>query len=106
MEDNNSDWIRENRERLGLSRKELAEKAGISETYVAKLEQGIKTASPRLRVKLKRVFGFELVDGEASYNIGDIIKVSGISFRIVDLTLSYKKAPTVELRSLIEELEN
>lgn len=49
-------WLREHRNQKGLSREELAAKIGISATYVAKIEQGIKIPSPKIQVRMENFF--------------------------------------------------
>lgn len=94
-------WLRENRDRLGLSREEVGERLDISAAYVAKLEQGLKFPSPKVRVRAQQYFE-KPVD---NFKVGDIIMVQGISFRIKRVILEMGQAPKVELVSLLEELE-
>lgn len=51
-----AEWLRESRHTKGLSRLEVAEKVGVSEQYIAKLEQAVKNPSPKLKVKLEDLF--------------------------------------------------
>lgn len=97
------EFVRENRNRLGLSREEVAHQAGISATYVAKIEQGTKQPSPKVRVRLERILSPN--ESIRNFHVGDIIKIEGISFRIHDLVLSAVNPPKTVLHSLIEEME-
>ena len=47
--------IRERREQLGISQKELAEKAGISQSFLCDIEQGRCKPSIDTAIKLARV---------------------------------------------------
>ena len=50
-------WIRDERTRLGLSQKELAEKVGTNQGYVSLWEGGKREASPDEVKRLKEIFG-------------------------------------------------
>ncbi len=47
--------IREKREELGLSQKELAEKSGITQSFLCDIEQGRSKPSIDVAIKLARV---------------------------------------------------
>ena len=47
--------IREKREELGLSQKELAEKIGITQSFLCDIEQGRSKPSIDVAIKLARV---------------------------------------------------
>ena len=49
--------IKEKRERLGISQKELAEKAGISQSFLCDIEQGRSKPSIDTAVKLADALG-------------------------------------------------
>jgi DNA-binding XRE family transcriptional regulator len=54
--------MREHRERVGLSRKELADKTGLAPRTIAYMEDGVK--SPRLEnaMKVAKALGVTLAD--------------------------------------------
>ena len=47
--------IREQREELGLSQKELAEKSGITQSFLCDIEQGRSKPSTDVAIKLAKV---------------------------------------------------
>ena len=47
--------IREKREELGLSQKELAEKSGITQSFLCDIEQGRSKTSIDVAIKLAKV---------------------------------------------------
>ena len=47
--------IREKREELGLSQKELAEKSGITQSFLCDIEQGSSKPSIDVAIKLAKV---------------------------------------------------
>ena len=47
--------IREKREKLGLSQKELAEKSGITQSFLCDIEQGRSKPSIDVAIKLAKV---------------------------------------------------
>ena len=47
--------IREKREELGLSQKELAEKSGITQSFLCEIEQGRSKPSIDVAIKLAKV---------------------------------------------------
>ena len=47
--------IREKREELGLSQKELAEKSGITQSFLCDIEQGRSKPSIDVAIKLSKV---------------------------------------------------
>ena len=47
--------IKERREQLGISQKELAEKVGISQSFLCDIEQGRSKPSIDVAIKLARV---------------------------------------------------
>lgn len=53
--------IRERREQLGLSQKELAEKSGISQSFLCDIEQGRCKPSLPVAVKIASVLNVESI---------------------------------------------
>ena len=51
--------IRERREQLGISQKELAEKAGISQSFLCDIEQGRTKPSLSVAIKIAQVLNIE-----------------------------------------------
>lgn len=94
-------WLRENRDRAGLSREEMGTRLGISPDYVAKLEQGTKNPSPKVRLRARKYFEQPKED----LKVGDVVMIQGISFRIEKLTLAMGQSPAVELTPMIDEME-
>lgn len=94
-------WLRENRDRAGLSREEMGARLGISPDYVAKLEQGTKNPSPKVRLRARKYFEQPKED----LKVGDVVMIQGISFRIEKLTLAMGQSPAVELTPMIDEME-
>jgi len=79
--------IRESREKMGLTQKELAKKLNEKESLIHKMESGHFEPSVALAKKIENFFGIKLVDQYAeekigssqakpdSFTIGDFIKV-------------------------------
>ena len=51
--------IKEKRERLGISQKELAEKVGISQSFLCDIEQGRSKPSIDTALKIAEALGIE-----------------------------------------------
>lgn len=58
--------MRDRRRALGLTQEELAEMAGLSANYVARIELGLRTPSLSTTVRLARALGLEV-----SYTLAD-----------------------------------
>ena len=62
------DLVRNKRRQAGLTQEALAEKAGISSSYVAKIEIGLQEPGTKVLLKLVKVLGIEsseiMVEGE------------------------------------------
>lgn len=54
METSYGDFVRQRREILGLSQREVAERAGVKQPYIAAIERGRREASASVRVALDR----------------------------------------------------
>lgn len=50
------EWLRDKREAKGLSREELAMAVAVGGGYIGKLEQDVKSPSPKLKVRLEQFF--------------------------------------------------
>lgn len=55
-------YIKDLRERKRMSQQEVAEKAGVSQSYVCRVEQGTRDAELALAYKLCEVVGGDLRD--------------------------------------------
>lgn len=66
--------VREARKRAGLSQRELAERAGTTQSAIARLETGRSSPSFELVRKLIRCCGFQLNVSIVPYDDSDIVQ--------------------------------
>ena len=66
--------VREARRRAGLTQKELAERAGTTQSAIARLESGRSSPSLEQVERLMRLSGFQLIVELAPYDDSDIVQ--------------------------------
>lgn len=54
--------LRKMREDLKLSKKEVAQKIGVSERYIFSIEKGERTPSDKIRGKLSKIYGVSIYE--------------------------------------------
>jgi WD40 repeat protein len=77
-----SQIIRTERVRRGLTQSELGERVGVSDSYIAHLESGLKTPSPNLALSLADEFGFTLQQRQALLRAVENARLERTSKRI------------------------
>lgn len=85
IRDNITRSITENRKRLGLSQKELAEKLGVKNTSVSSWERGANAPDIEIIFELCKIFGIpisEMYGCDTSSNSSDI-KLNGLELELI-----------------------
>ena len=77
-----SQVIRTERMRRGLTQAELGERVGVSDSYIAHLESGLKTPSPNLAFSLAEEFGFTMQQRQAMLEAVEDARLERTSRRI------------------------
>jgi transcriptional regulator with XRE-family HTH domain len=52
-------WLKEARKRKGLTQQEVSEGANISRSYYAEIENGTKTPSGKIAIKISKFLGIK-----------------------------------------------
>jgi len=68
--------VREGRRRAGLTQKELADRAGTTQSAIARLESGRSTPSLDTVERLLRLCGFQLIVEIAPYDDSDVVQAA------------------------------
>ena len=68
--------VREARRRAGLTQKELADRAGTTQSAIARLESGRSTPSLDTVERLLRLCGFQLIVEIAPYDDSDVVQAA------------------------------
>jgi WD40 repeat protein len=77
-----SQIVRAERNRLGLTQAELGQRVGVSDSYVAHMESGLKTPSPYVTIALADVFGFTAQQQQALLEAVEDARLERTSRRI------------------------
>lgn len=94
--------IRRKRRQIGLTQEELAEKAGISQNYVAKIETGISNIGPKALTKLAIALDIpsdELIE----FNLGYFEGIANLIDKRIDYNNEFHELPT-RLKELLLKL--
>ena len=109
-------WIKEEREKAGLSIRQLADKVGVSNSYLSKIERDLK--NPDLLAKIGKVLNIPMVGkylgawkNEESKLIDQLIELqlkryNIESFRYDSIVDESKKAIEEILNNMVKELLN
>lgn len=95
--------IRRHRRSLGFTQEELAEKVGVSQNYIAKIETGFcNSVSPKTLIKL--AIALDIPTGELiELNLGVVEEVAELIDKRSDLDNSFRILPT-KLKELLLKL--
>lgn len=111
-------WIKEEREKAGLSIRQLADKVGVSNSYLSKIERDLKNPSIDLLAKIGKVLNIPMVGkylgawkNEESKLIDQLIELqlkryNIESFRYDSIVDESKKAIEEILNNMVKELLN
>ena len=93
-------WLRESREKLALSQRELAREAGVTPATISLLERGVNTPSKKTYMKIlnsfkeyskKQMAAAKAMRGETSLNQSDQVSASYIAQELHALTDTFLK---------------
>jgi len=76
--------VREGRKRAGLTQRELADRAGTTQSAIARLEAGRTTPSLETVERLLRLCGYQLLVELAPYDDSDIAQAESLLEATVD----------------------
>ena len=76
--------VREARKRAALTQKQLAERAGTTQSAIARLESGRSAPSLDAVERLLRLCGFQLIVELAPYDDSDVVQAEGRLHQSVD----------------------
>lgn len=62
MENNSIEWLKANRQRMGMSTYQVAKEAGISQTYYWLIENGRKIPTVRVAKRISSILLFSWTD--------------------------------------------
>lgn len=111
-------WIKEEREKAGLSIRQLAEKSGISLSYLSQIERDLKNPSIDILIKIGKTLDIPMVGkylgawkNEESKLINQLIELqlkryNIESFRYDSIVDESKKAIEEILNNMVKELLN
>jgi transcriptional regulator with XRE-family HTH domain len=95
--------VREARKRAGLTQQQLADKAGTTQSALARLESGRTSPSLEQVQRLMRLAGFELLVELAPFDDSDRRQAAGGS--VIEARLERLLTTTVRLRELREAVK-
>jgi transcriptional regulator with XRE-family HTH domain len=98
-----ADLVREARRRAGLTQRELAERAGTTQSAMARLESGRTKPSFDLVVRLIRLCGFRLDVALDPYDDSDIAQAEALLKLPVEDRLDHMQAAVAFAHELREE---
>jgi transcriptional regulator with XRE-family HTH domain len=84
--------VREGRKRAGLTQKELADRAGTTQSAIARLESGRSTPSLEAVERLLRHCGFQLIVELAPYDDSDVVQSTARLKRSAEARLAEMQA--------------
>ena len=96
--------VREGRKRAGLSQRELADRAGTTQSAIARLEAGRTTPSLESVERLLRLCGFQLLVELAPYDDSDVVQAEARLRQSVDERIAEMEAglrAVTELRAAV-----
>ncbi len=91
------DLVREARRRTGLTQRELAERAGTTQSAIARLESGRSSPSFDAVVRLLKLCGFQLLVALEPYDDSDLAQAMALLRLTPDQRLD-------ELTSIVEQM--
>jgi transcriptional regulator with XRE-family HTH domain len=96
--------VREGRRRAGLTQKQLADRAGTTQSAIARLEAGRTSPTLEAVERLLRLFGFQLIVELAPYDDSDVVQAEARLRQSVDERIAEMEAglrAVTELRAAV-----
>ena len=96
--------VREGRKRAGLTQKELADRAGTTQSAIARLEAGRTSPTLEAVERLLRLCGFQLIVELAPYDDSDVVQAEARLRQSVDERIAEMEAgvrAVTELRAAV-----
>ena len=94
--------VREARRRAGLTQAELADRAGTTQSAIARLESGRTSPALEQVERLLRLCGFQLIVELAPYDDSDIVQAEAQLRRTTDERIAQLEATAAFARELRE----
>ena len=98
--------VREGRKRAGLSQRDLADRAGTTQSAIARLESGRTAPSLETVERLLRLCGLQLIVELAPYDDSDIVQAEARLRQSVDARIAEMEAGlrnVAELRAAVSK---
>lgn len=99
-----ADLVREARKRAGLTQRQLAERAGTTQSAIARLESGRTSPSFDLVLRLVRLCGFRLDVALEPYDDSDVAQAEALLRLTVDERAERLTSVVAQLRELRREV--
>jgi transcriptional regulator with XRE-family HTH domain len=96
--------VREGRKRAGLTQKQLADRAGTTQSAIARLEAGRTSPTLEAVERLLRLCGFQLIVELAPYDDSDVVQAEARLRQSVDERIAEMEAglrAVTELRAAV-----
>lgn len=80
------------RQKLGVTQRELAEMLGVSQNYVAQIESGRKSVSKKMQLSLEKLSADDVADSFVDWRQRALIaeaKLESLKSQIMDLIVSH-----------------
>ena len=97
--------VREGRRRAGLTQRELAERAGTTQSAIARLESGRNSPSFEQVERLLKLCGFSMIVSLATYDDSHLVQAKANLRRSVDERIANNAAAIKFANELREALE-